>query len=345
LDVIRFDEISRELEAEASFEQCLDLVDRLQQKLRSAVVAALTAVRSKVIQEQKTCPHCGSGTVHRHGRDARGRQRFICVGESGCGRSFGVLQGTAFHGMRKPEVWLAYAERLLEGVSLIKIANDDIGISRHTAWRWRHRLLPVLAIDPQPILSGIIEVDETFFVRSFKGHRGWTLGCPPAERPPRYRGSGALKRGLSSEQVPVLTAVDRSRNHLDKVLERREAVAITKALVPFIQRESVICSDGYPVYQKLAEWTNSEHHLIEYELATPEEKAAGLPRGRLGALGLGRVNYWHEVMKTRLNRIHRGVSTRYLPHYLTLLANRYAEKLPPKNLLQRVMRTPPGPVP
>jgi transposase-like protein len=77
LDGIRFDEISRELEAEASVEQCLDLVNRLQQKLRAAVIEALTAVRSKVIQERKTCPHCGGGTVHRHGRDARGRQRFI----------------------------------------------------------------------------------------------------------------------------------------------------------------------------------------------------------------------------------------------------------------------------
>lgn len=341
MDAMRFDKIARDLEATASVEQCVELVDKLQRRLRNAVVEALTAVRSKTVRERKVCPHCKCSSVHRHGRDARGRQRFKCVGADGCGRSFGVLQGTAFHRMRKPEVWLAYAERLLEGVSLTRIAEDEIGISRHTAWRWRHRLLPAMAIEPQPVLSGIIEVDETFFVKSFKGHRGWKRGTPPAERPPRYRGSGALLRGLSREQVPVLTAVDRSRKHFDKVLESRDKTIILKSLKPFIERGSVICSDGYQAYQELAARTRSDHHLIEFNLPTPEAKAEGLPRGRPGALGLGRINSWHEVLDTRINRLHRGVSTRYLPHYLSLIANKHAEKLRPKAALERVMAPPP----
>lgn len=337
MDAIRFDDISRDLEANASVEQCVELVDKLQLRLRNAVVEALTAVRSKAIADRKSCPHCSGMSVHRHGRDARGRQRFICVGENGCGRSFGVLQGTVFHRMRKPEVWLAYAERLLEGASLTRIKEDDIGICRHTAWRWRHRLSPAMAVEPQPSLSGIIEVDETYFVKSFKGHRGWKRGQRPAERPPRYRGSGALRRGLSSEQVPVLTAVDRSKNHFDMVLQKRGKKAVLESLAPHIESGSIICSDGYPAFRELADKSACEHHLIEFELPTPNEKAEGLPRGRKGALTLGRINNWHEVMDTRFNRIHRGVSTRYLPHYLTLLANQYAEKLQPKDVLQRAM--------
>lgn len=340
MDAIRFDEISRALEVDASIEQCVELVGRLQSRLRNAVVEALTAVRSKVLAERRICPHCANASVHRHGRDARGRQRFICVGDGGCGRSFGVLQGTVFHRMRKPEVWLPYAERLLEGISLTRISEAGIGISRHTAWRWRHRLLPAMAIEPQPVLSGIVEVDETYFVKSFKGHRGWKRGTPPALRPPRYRGSGALRRGLSTEQVPILTAVDRSRNHRDTVLLRRDKATILKDLRPFIARGSLICSDGFHAYRELANQTASEHHVIEFEPPTADEKAEGLPRGRPGALGLGRVNYWHELMDTRFNRIHRGVSTKYLPHYLTMLATRYAEKLEPKDALQRIMRAP-----
>ncbi|MDP2732974.1 MAG: IS1595 family transposase [Hoeflea sp.] len=345
MDAIRFDDISRDLEANASVEQCVELVDKLQLRLRNAVVEALTAVRSKAIADRKSCPHCSGMSVHRHGRDARGRQRFICVGETGCGRSFGVLQGTVFHRMRKPEVWLAYAERLLEGASLTRIKEDDIGICRHTAWRWRHRLLSAMAVEPQPALSGIIEVDETYFVKSFKGHRGWKRGQRPAERPPRYRGSGALLRGLSHEQVPILTAVDRSRNHFDMVLERRRKAAIVGNLLPIIERGSVICSDGYPAYKELASRLASVHHRIDFEAPTVEEKAAGLPRGRKGALSLGRINNWHEVMDTRFNRIHRGVSTKYLPHYLTLISNKYAEKLHPKAALQRAMGVSAGALP
>lgn len=242
--------------------------------------------------------------------------------------------------MRKPEVWLAYTDRLLDGVSLDRIVEDDIGISRHTAWRWRHRLLPALSINPPPTLSGIIEVDETYFPTSYKGHRGWQTGNPPEDRPPRYRGSGALKRGLSGEQVPILTAVDRNKNHIDHVLQRRTTKAILEVLTKAMEKESVICSDAFPGYRQLAEATQSQHHVFEFERPTPEEKAEGLPRGRQGALGLGRVNSWHEIMDTRFNRIHKGVSTRYLPHYLTLIQGMHAERLKPKAAMERAMTAP-----
>lgn len=232
---------------------------------------------------------------------------------------------------------MAYAERLLASVSLTRIAEDEIGISRHTAWRWRHRLLPAMVITPQPVLSGIIEVDEAFFVKSFKGHWGWKRGNPPAKRPPRYRGSGALLRGLSREQVLVLTAVDRGRKHFDKVLDRRDNAFILKTLKPFIEHGSVICSDGFQAYRELASRTRSDHRQIEFKLPTPEAKAEGLPRGRPGALGLGRINSWHEVLDTRINRIHRGVSTRYLSNYLSLIQNDRGERLRPKAALERIM--------
>ena len=67
-------------------------------------------------------------------------------------------------------------------------------------------------------LGGVVEVDETFFVRSFKGHRGWKDGQAPENRPPRYRGSGALLPGLSHQQAPILTAIDREGRHVDAMM-------------------------------------------------------------------------------------------------------------------------------
>jgi hypothetical protein len=105
---------------------------------------------------------------------------------------------------------MRYAAHLARGTSLTSIvAGDDMPINRHTAWRCRHRLLSALEPSRPQRLGGVVEVDETFFLRSFKGDRGWTRGEAPENRPPRYRGSGALLPGLSHQQVPILTAIDR----------------------------------------------------------------------------------------------------------------------------------------
>jgi hypothetical protein len=167
-----------------------------------------------------------------------------------------------------------------------------------------------LTPQPAPTLSGIVEADETYFLRSFKEHRGWKNGTPPEDRPPRYRGSGAVKRGLSAEQVPVVTALDRVGGLVEAVLEGRRDDESVTVLRDAIAPGSLLCSDGHGAYPKLAEETASEHRTIEPFKPTPEQKASGLswrrpdPRaGQRSSLGL----------KSAINGLFRGVSTRYLP--------------------------------
>jgi len=184
-----------------------------------------------------------------------------------------------------------------------------------------------VAAAPEVELAGIIEADEVFFLRSFKGHRGWKRGNPPENRPPRYRGSGALKRGLSAEQVPVVTALDRNGGLVESVLESRASEQIVGALRDRIAAGSLICSDGLIAYERLAEVIGGENRVIEPPKPTPEQKAEGLPWRRPGALTLGRVNAHHANLKTAINRLFKGVSTRYLPNYLAWL--RLLRKTPP----------------
>ena len=64
-----------------------------------------------------------------------------------------------------------------------------VGIDLKTAFRWRHRFLKTSAQDNATPLSGIIEVDETFFLESCKGKRQIT------HRKPRKRGGqGNVKK-------------------------------------------------------------------------------------------------------------------------------------------------------
>ena len=62
--------------------------------------------------------------------------------------------------------------------------------------------------------SGILETDETLFLRSYKGQRGGLT------RRARKMCGRAAKRGLSREQVPILVVRDRSGATSDAILPK-----------------------------------------------------------------------------------------------------------------------------
>ena len=57
---------------------------------------------------------------------------------------------------------------MIEGKSLARTA-ELCGVHPTTAFRWRHRFLSAPGADKPRKLSGIVEVDETFILESFKG--------------------------------------------------------------------------------------------------------------------------------------------------------------------------------
>ena len=250
-------------------EQCVRIERLARATAASQALQALIGEKVVDLTASRRCPHCGAVGIVKHGLDDNGQQRFRCRPPLGCGRTFNALTGTPLARMRKPEIWLAYAEALGERRSLDWI-HEHLGIARLTAWRWRHRLLAPLTIQPAPMLSGIVEADEAYFLRSFKGHRGWKNGAPPENRPPRYRGSGAVKRGLSSEQVPVVTALDRvwSKSSWKNAATRRSS---PRCVAP----GSLLCSDGHGAYPKLAEETASEPSNLSSR--PPNRKPAACP--------------------------------------------------------------------
>jgi hypothetical protein len=63
----------------------------------------------------------------------------------------------------------------------------------------------------------------------------------------------------------------------------------------------------------------AEHHVFDPPEDDWLKKAMGHAPRQKGALGLGRVNGHHERMKTMINRVLRGVSTKYLPDHLAML--------------------------
>lgn len=106
-----------------------------------------------------------------------------------------------------PERWIDYAQSLIDGLSVRKAAKL-CEISKNTAFLWRHRFLASAAQRHARHETGIVEVDETFFLESFKGQR-------QLPRAPRKRGGGSVTRGTGEDQIPVMVVRDREGHTAD----------------------------------------------------------------------------------------------------------------------------------
>jgi hypothetical protein len=84
-----------------------------------------------------------------------------------------ALTGTPLASLRHKELWLQYAEMMLEGISIRKAASR-VSIHKITLFRWRHRFLMCPTLHKPKHLTGIVEADETFFLESQKGERNLT---------------------------------------------------------------------------------------------------------------------------------------------------------------------------
>ena len=139
---------------------------------------------------------------------------------------------------------------------------------------------------------------------------------PPIARKPRYHGGPVHLRGLSHLLAPVETAVDRGGGEYNRVLQTRADVV--HSLRTRIAPGSVPCSDGFAGYRHVEMEAGAEHYRFRQHHPDDLDHDAVI-RNDSATLSLGRVNAYHERMKTLVNRRARGVSTPLLENYLTWL--------------------------
>jgi transposase-like protein len=219
------------------------------------------------------CPHCASTALYRHGK-SHGLQRYRC---RGCGKTFNALTGTPLARLRERSRWLDYLDCLLDTTSVRKAA-DMAGIDRTTSFRWRHRFLTGLGEVPPKRLNGIAEADETFLLASKKGAR-------QLDRPARRRGGKAARRGISSEQVCILVARDRTGETVDFVTGNGPVTKqqLQRDLAPMLDHDVLLVTDGNATYRAFARGAGFTHAAVNLR--------AGV-RTR-GAVHVQNVNAYH----------------------------------------------------
>ncbi|HEY8645008.1 MAG TPA: IS1595 family transposase [Gaiellaceae bacterium] len=232
------------------------------------------------------CPACGGGDAW-----LTKRSLFVCVE---CQRQTSVMVGTVFEGSRLPllqwfrAAWLITSRK--SGVSASTI-QEELGLGSYkTAWTLQHKLRKAMVRPERELLSGEIEVDETF------------VGGPT----PGTRGRGTRK------QI-VAVAVEKPTGHIQwgygrcrlRVIPNAQRQTLEDFITDVCEPGSVIYTDGHSAYDRLDALGFT--HVISHYSSDDEPAHVSMPA----------VHRVASLLKRWLLGTHQGsVATQHLDSYL-----------------------------
>jgi len=249
------------------------------------------------------CPKCANRTKYW----LTERNAIHC---SDCGHQTSFTSGTLFQDTKKPLllwfhiIWWVVAQKT--GVSANNM-KDFMGFGSYvTVWTWLHKLRRAMVRPGRDMLSGIVEVDETF------------IGGIEA-------GTGKQGRGSETKTL-VVVATECIGKQIGRVRFRCIDSASADNLIPFIEdnitQGSIVITDGWASYKPLPLKKDGEMGGYIHEIKTIT--GSGKKANEL----LPHVHMVDSLIKRWLNGTHQGkVSPKYLPYYLDEFAFRFNRKM------------------
>lgn len=260
------------------------------------------------------CGHCKSESFISWGQ-ASGLKRYKC---RDCKRTFNALTGTPLAQLHRRDAWLDYARAMVDRTSL-RAAAERADICLDTSFRWRHRFVKA-AKDKRPsVVTGIVEADETFILKSAKGSRKIT------GRASRKRGGKAKKPGLSTDDHDAILIIrDRHGTTTDHVMPDLEGRTFHAFLAPVVARDALLVSDGRAAYGQFADATGRLHISLN---ASAGERT-------YGHYHIQNVNAYQSRFKGWMAPF-KGVASKNIPSYLgwRRMIERDGERLTPRHLI------------
>ena len=243
----------------------LDQINQMKQEEIQTKLEALSPVSA--------CPSCNSNNFVKNG-SRYGLQRYYC---KNCKTTFSVTTDTFMEGTTWTwEVWVKLVQMTVNNYSLDAMLDtlekdyDLVGLNRKSVHLARHKLLYAMSLMPKPTLTGIVQVDETFFRENQKGTRT-DLGKKLINVLPRSvevrlprRGYSPSRMGvLSPEYACVVCAVDNS-NHAISIITSMGKADPTMFIDHFDQYFkdiTYLCSDGSPLYKDYCVLKSIPHYV------------------------------------------------------------------------------------
>ena len=215
------------------------------------------------------CPHCGNKHPRKHGK-RRSIARYRCME---CGHTFTQLQGTLLEKTQYSwDIWVEVIKGMLTLSSVEKtrqILEDDYhcsGIHAMTVWRMRLKVMYAISQIPSPILTGAVQIDDTFLREDQKASRRLTNPLPKdilERREPRYGRVPSVLGIRSNEFATVTTAIDATGHCVCRVLACGPVPeeTIGEFIAEHTRDISYACSDADDTYRRVFAKLSIAHYI------------------------------------------------------------------------------------
>ena len=263
-----------------SIEELMPFLDEYEKVKQVQVKDKINKMKQRELQTRvesfnppKNCPTCGSEKFVKNGFH-NNLQRYLC---SNCKSTFSVVTNTFMEGTTWTwEVWVKLLQMTMNSYSLDEIVDtleQDYhleGINRKSVFLARHKLIHALSLMPKPTLSGVIQVDETFFRENQKGTRtDWgkvLINVIPSVLPKRLprRGYQPSRLGvMGPEYACVVCAVDNNEHAYSVVISmgKVDPKLFVDCFDEHFKDVTYLCTDGSPIYNEYCDLRSIPHYV------------------------------------------------------------------------------------
>jgi transposase len=234
------------------------------------------------------CPKCQRITIHYR---IANRKAYCC---EFCGHTISPTAGTIFHKSDTPLRSWFHAMFLMSstktGISA-KQLQRELGVTYKTAWRIFKQIRKLMTEDVNP-LSGLVEIDETYFGGKKSGRRG---------------------RGASGKSI-VMGIVEREGNAITRIIPDVKA----RTLLPMIEKrvakenKTMVFTDELPSYHQV-EKLGYAHQVVQH---CAKQYVRGIAH-------VNTIESLWSTIKRGIDGVNHSVSPLYLQSYLDSYIYRY----------------------